>query len=209
MLVPDYLTEADLLRCPTHGPFLYFGSGLNPSSQRRPGARIIACCPRPHGALRSVLYLDGHVVVRSERYVTRAIRDLKHKPDVPLHKRPGYRWHRDDPHAKGVSWAGFDWGVARVTGQDVQEFRNLMGEERPTPTSIALAPDAVWLGTAKGLFRWDRARRFWSRMAVAGEHFTLSIDKLDLAEGVLSVAAQVEGKPRRFTYDLKEKRWKP
>jgi len=197
-----------LLKCPTRGTFLYPGRNMK-SSVPKPERRIVACCPGPHRrGTRNVLFLDWHLAAQPERQVAamlKKFRVARKKTDVE--KIKGFRWKRKDPHAPDVLWAGYDWGVARNSKDGAQEFRNLLGEARPGATSIAFTRDAVWLGTERGLFRWDRAKRFWARMAVRREHFTANVKSLELKGARLTVTAEVGGRTQPSIYDLDKRRW--
>ena len=84
----------------------------------------------------------------------------------------------------------------------------MLGEERPGATAIAFAADAVWLGTERGLFRWDRRNRFWARVAVAGRHMSPKVTALNMDQERLNVAVEIDGKAQTLSFDVKKGSWR-
>jgi prepilin-type processing-associated H-X9-DG protein len=203
-LTPNYLAQP--LACP-NGPYLYLGKGVSLKGTEL-HQRMVACCPAAHPAgNRNLLFLDGHVQAAPETRAVQEIEKARRVPAQALEKQPGLRWKHADPYDADAAWLAFDWGVARVAGGRADEFRNLMGEEQARPTAITFTKDGVWVGTERGLFVWDRQKRFWARMAVGGGLLSPHVESLKADGGRIEVVIRADGGVERHVFNLDARAW--
>ena len=88
--------------------------------------------------------------------------------------------------------------AADIKTGEIGEFSaEFFGEKSIKPSCLAFGKDAVWLGTHKGLFVWDRAEKYWYWCSV-DLYVDLPVTALSLDEkGHVHVTVQVPGEGRR------------
>ena len=198
------------LSCPLTGPYIYLGAGLRTDTKRL-SRLMLACTRAPVGPRRRrvALYADGHVAMISDAGARKAIEKQRRESALLLapEKRPGFLWKKADPFDKTSVWAIFDWGVS-VRGPDgVSEHRDLFGEKKLVVKAIAFTMRAVWLGANKGLFRWSRKDRFWTRVAVDAKLFSPDVTALSVKNGGLDVRIKTRKGAAKYVFDLTRKTW--
>ena len=87
-------------------------------------------------------------------------------------------------------------------------FRHILADDPLDAKCIAFTKQAAWLGTTKGLLKWDRAGKFWSRIAVDGDRFDPKVLALKVKGDTLEVTIETLAGKTRYMLDLKTGEWR-
>ena len=197
-----------MLRDGAGRPFLYFGAGMK-DNDRGFAKRIIAAS-HESGRGCAALYGDFHVQWLSRRKARRVLAKARKAAALRAapEKRKGFRLKRTDPFDKGATWVLYDDGVTALLPAGPRVFNHVLGDDPLDAKCIAFTKQAVWLGTTKGLLKWDRAGKFWTRIAVGGDRYAPKVLGLKVKGGALDVTIETLAGKVRCTLDLKSGKWR-
>jgi hypothetical protein len=104
---------------------------------------------------------------------------------------------------KFVSLADLEKGTLTVFEESV----GMLCDGSPTASAAAFTADAVWVGTDRGLFAFERRTRTWSTYAVNREHIGAPVKKLGVEKGSVLVRIEAGGRERAFSFDPSTGSW--
>ncbi len=122
-------------------------------------------------------------------------------------------WIETDPFEKEWRWVAVEKqfvALADLKTGVLSEFDEPVGilvDELLTASAIAFTSNAVWVGTDRGLFAFERRTGTWSTYAVNRVHIGAPVKALSVEKGLVRVTISVEKKDASFTFDPASGSW--
>jgi len=115
------------------------------------------------------------------------------------------RSKRQDPVQQELVWYVLDGALACADAKRrtvVKYSENFFGYDRITVNGFGFTPKAVLIATDKGLFRYNRRLRYWSRMAGAVRYIETAVSAIASGgrNSLLVTLALAGGEKKRFRY---------
>ncbi|NOZ22036.1 MAG: hypothetical protein GXP25_13220 [Planctomycetes bacterium] len=120
-------------------------------------------------------------------------------------------WIKPDGADPSLRWIGVKDGFALLADlkhqalYDFSDSLGLLDDSLPTPTCIAFSDKAVWVGTNRGAFAYDRASRKWSQYAIMGKFLDIPIEKIEHSGANWTLTVPGKG---RFLFAAKDRSWR-
>lgn len=128
-----------------------------------------------------------------------------------LSQKVNVLWIKEDETDPSLRWIGIKDGfvfLADLKHQALYDFSDALGlltDSPPTPTCIAFSPAAVWVGTDRGVFAYDRKSREWSQYAVMGKFLDMPVERVECAGTDWAVTLRGQG---RFVFTTADRTWR-